>query len=125
MDGCRGDIWPNMSLMTGAGWPGVRLPVEIIIAVAIIAMAIVTIAIITIAIVTIAIVAIAIITIAIIAIHTLHIACLLFSCLSKKGLCWSSLCVAGDGEINAMRKIKEMSGNNAMLRRGEGGEGGQ
>ena len=43
--------------------------------------------------------------------------------LAKKGLCWSSLCVAGDGEINAMRKIKEMSGNNAMLRRGEGGEG--
>ena len=27
-----------------------------------------------------------------------------------------------DGKINAMRKIKEMSGNNAMLRRREGGE---
>ena len=30
--------------------------------------------------------------------------------------------MAGDGEINEMRKIKEMSGNNAMLRRERGGE---
>ena len=29
--------------------------------------------------------------------------------------------MAGDGEINEMRKIKEMSGNNAMLRRERGG----
>ena len=57
-------------------------------------------------------------------IHTLlgRITLLVVIWVAEKGLC---CCAApeGAGEINVMRKIKEMSGNNAMLRR-RGGRGG-
>ena len=65
---------------------------------------------------------------AIVAIHTLlksirsH-ACCYLAMLPKRDCAGAVLCGAGDGELNAMRKIKEMSGNNAMLRRREGGGG--